>query len=117
LAPVVNPARGSIESVRPGIVTELAGMRHRVEDPDELSGFDIVAVNVSGNGFKAGSSGRQRNNDHVSDDTPRISRGILRRPVLLRIQSRPHIDDAILTKRCNRLARTRVDLFKPAAGD
>src|SRR5438128_11144794 len=92
-------------------------MGHRMENPNELSGFDIVAVDVSGNGFKTGASGRQRHDDHISDYTPGICRGILGRPILLRIQAGSHVDDAVLAKRCDRFSRTSIDLLQSTAGD
>src|SRR4030095_3715974 len=78
LAPVVNTT-GALPKIRgPCVVSVLTRSWNRVENPEEFSGFDVIAMDISGYGLIAGATGWERNHDDVTDDTPGI-RGRVRR--------------------------------------
>src|SRR5262245_24629286 len=97
LAPVVDAAGGFIELLRPGVITELAGMRDRVKNPCKLAGPDVVGMNVARNRFIAGASRRQWHDNHVGHDVAGILSRALIGPVF-RTEAGSNTHLAVLSK-------------------
>src|ERR1700683_1863187 len=73
LIPVVNAANRLPSVRRPGVVSKFTGARDHMERPHELSGDNMVGMNVGGRRIVSGVAGRQRCNDQVFEDAAGIA--------------------------------------------
>src|SRR5262249_2666086 len=100
--------------LRPRVVAELAGMRHRVKLPRELAGDDVVGANVAGRG-EVGLAGGRAENDEVLEDLAGRIRHDPRDGLRIAHESFTNIDDAVGAEGADGLARGGVDLLEVVA--
>ena len=110
-APVVHAADVLVGLLRPRVVAELAGQRHRVELPLLLTRDDVVRADVARR-VHEGFAGRRSQNHQVLPDLAGTVRLNSSRVLLGARQPVPQIDDAVLAEGQDRLAGSRIDLLK-----
>ena len=113
LAPVVRAADVFPGVLRPGLVAELARVRHGVELPCQASGDDVVGADVAGRRHVVLAGGRSQD-DQVLEDLARIRRLHLHQRGRVPPQPLAEVHGAVGAERHDRLAGPGVDRLQVA---